>query len=133
MARKKDTLRVLPNPFLFGGDPLCACATDPVEHIAGRYVGATPVVTEIGETMTVGTLTGFLGHAQHEVDWSFVDDVQEIPNTAYYRQQLKDGALVPADVETAAKAGLKFTSVEQMRAKDPNAKPVVKAGKVEAK
>lgn len=133
MARKKETLRVLPNPFLFGGDPLCACATDPVEHIAGRYVGATPVVTEIGETMTVGTLTGFLGHAQHEVDWQFSDDVQEIPNTAYYRQQLKDGALVPADAETAAKAGLKFTSVEQMRAKDPNAKPVVKAGKVEAK
>jgi hypothetical protein len=127
MARKpKDTLRVLPNPFLFGGDPMCACASDPVEHIMGRYIGARPIVTQQGEYAKVGTLSGFIGSDREDVEWEFSTDVQEIPNTAYYRQQLKEGALVPADALTASKAGIqKFTSAEQMLAKDPNATPIV--------
>jgi hypothetical protein len=119
--RQPSRLRVVANPFLFGGDPLCACASDPVEHIPNRYIGAKPLVTAVGEAITVGKYTGTLGGDQHEVDWHFSKEVQEIPDTKYYRDRLKDGSLVPADAETAAKAGLKFTSVEQMLAKDPNA------------
>jgi hypothetical protein len=124
MPKPKDKLRVLPNPFLFGGDPMCACASDPVEHIQGRYIGANPILTQLGEAILVGGLTGFVGGGREDVEWAFSKDIQEIPNTAYYRQQIKDGALVPADAETAAKAGIKnFTTAERMLAKDPNAAP----------
>lgn len=131
MAKKpRDTLRVLPNPFLFGGDPMCACASDPVEHIAGRYIGAVPVVTQRGEMVQVGTLSGFVGSEQHDVEWEFSRDAQEIPNTRYYIDRIREGALVPADAETAAKAGIKnFTTAEQMLAKDPNAVAPAKKGK----
>jgi hypothetical protein len=126
MARKqppKDMLRVLPNPFRFGGNPMCACASDPTPEVdfPRRYIGARPIVRSIGESVTVGKYRGVIGDEQHEVEWEFSSEVQSIPNTGYYRSVLKDGALVPADAETAAKAGLKFTSVEQMLARDPDA------------
>jgi hypothetical protein len=125
VAKAKEKLRVLPNPYLFGGNPLCACASDPVEHIQGRYIGAQPVVKSGGETITVGSLTGFVGGEQTEVEWEFSTEPQEIPKTNYYLQMIREGALVPADAATAALAGIKgFTSAEKLLAKDPNAKPV---------
>jgi hypothetical protein len=135
VAKKpRETLRVLPNPYLFGGEPLCACASDPVEHVEGRYIGARPIVTSPGETITVGTLTGTIGGERHEVEWEFSTEVQEIPDTLYYRQMLRERALVPADAATAAKAGIKgFTSAEALLAKCPDTETGVVTMPVEAK
>lgn len=115
----KEYLRVYANPWLHvdhEGRPCCAVArTDAPEipgEMRGRWVGATPKITVEGESVTVGTLTGYVGgEPSHEVEWEFTDEAQLVPNFGsaggYYRDRIREGALVLADAADAKRLGIK--------------------------
>lgn len=118
MAR--DLLQVYANPWLFTDSAGRACCAVERVEAARRWVGATPIVTALGETVTVGTLTGYVGgEAQHDVVWDFSSEIQTVENNAYYRQQIKDGALVLASETDATRLGLLVKTGKQALTKPP--------------
>jgi hypothetical protein len=129
MAQK---LRVRVNPWLHTDDkgrPCCVVPLDPElkSTISGRYVGAQPVVSkDPRSTVAVAGVQSNPGiWEQNDVAWTFdTETVFELDNTAWYRQQIKDGALVAVDAATASLVGIRFVSPELALTKDPDAKPV---------
>jgi hypothetical protein len=138
----KDFLKVYANPWLHvdhEGRPCCAVERTGSPEIAGeingRWVGATPKVSVKGECITVGTLTGYAGaDAEHEVTWDFSADVQLVPNFGaaggYYRDRIREGALVLENDADAKRLGLKVSTGKSALAPDPTitAKPGLKKG-----
>lgn len=124
--RSLKTLRVLPNPWLHLHPyadgiwrPCCVVACDPVEHspVPGRYVGAMPdvaVETVPAATLRVGRSVVRTQRSRHDLYWKFATEPVEIPNTGYYRDQIRQHALVAADAETAQAAGVKFVEPAQV-------------------
>lgn len=118
MAQK---LRVRVNPGLHlddKGRPCCAVPLDPElpSTIIGRYVGAIPnVAPHSGAVLTVAGVTSDPGvFEQNEITWTFdTATVFELENTAWYRQMLREQALLPADEFTARSAGVEFQTVAQ--------------------
>lgn len=101
------TLKVYANPWLHVDHEGRACCAVEREEFSGRWVGATPKIEVVGEALTVGTLTGYAtGEAQHEVTWTFSADPQDVPDSGYYRDRIREGALVLVDAADAAKLGL---------------------------
>jgi hypothetical protein len=107
MARTKRTLKVLANPWLHLDHEDRPCCVIEREEMAGRWVGATPNVDVVGDAITVGTLAGYVGgEAAHDVTWTFSDELQDVPDTGYYRDRIREGALVLVDPSDVARLGL---------------------------
>lgn len=100
------TLRVLANPWQHldhEGLPAGACACDPDEHNPNRaFVGAKLKATETRKADPKRGIT-----ARHRITFEFSDEVQEVPNTLYYRRACHRGELIAADQETAKACGFK--------------------------
>lgn len=124
--RPSKLLRVLANPWLHihiyaDGVPRPACAVpvDLAEHVPGptnRCVGArieSVVETQKRLTMRVGTKSVQRRPKREEIYWAFASDPETIPNTGYYRDRIQEGALIPADAETAKLAGVPFVEPAQ--------------------
>lgn len=120
----KDTLQVFANPWLhIDSSGRACCAVERIES-PRRWVGASPVVTAIGEAVTVGSLSGYVGgEAQHDVEWKFDEEPQTVENNAYYRMQIKDGALVLVDSADASRLGLSVKTGKVALAKVPQSAP----------
>jgi hypothetical protein len=127
----KDFLKVFANPWLHVDHEGRPCCTVEREEFTGRWVGATPSISVKGEVITVGTLSGYLGGEKpNDVVWAFDPEPQTVPNTGYYRDRIKEGALVLVDASEAARLSLTHyvgNSLELVKtgksalAKDPNA------------
>jgi hypothetical protein len=111
----RQLLRVRTNPSHTRdhlGRPCCAVPCDPVEHVTNglqRYVGARPKVEETGGVMVnVKGRVGVIAYPTSDVTWDFEDGIIELPSTKYYLDQLRSGALLPADETTARSAGIKY-------------------------
>ena len=103
----KRTLKVYANPWLHVDHEGRPCCTVELEEFSGRWVGARPTITASGEALTVGGLTGYLGgDATHDVVWDFDSAPQEVPDTGYYRDRIREGALILVDASDAAKLGI---------------------------
>ena len=122
--REAKTLRVLPNPWLHihiyaDGVPRAAGAlhVDMVEHIPqpNRYVGATAKAEEISKEQGYRVKSSFVRtqEAKHELYWSYADAPITLPNTAYYRGNIRDGSLFAADAATASASGIPFVDPAQ--------------------
>ena len=125
--RGPATLRVLPNPFVrldHAGVPNTTYPFDPTHSPDRRWVGAV-VDRAVGpdglprtrKLDTPGDLTVMIGGRKRYVDRSprkriqFRHDVEQptvLPVTGHYLRGIRQGALVAADSQTAAIAGLAF-------------------------
>lgn len=122
-------LRVYPNPWLAtdrDGLPCAIVPTDPEGDGGGpgQYVGArvdrkrTKVLQDFGENAKhelrspmQRTVYEYMGTASNDPELArklFACEPIEIPRTKYYRQRLREGALLAADAETAASAKARF-------------------------
>lgn len=110
-------LKVLPNPereLDAKGRPCCAVPWDPIHHSAlRRWVGAEPTITVIEKeiTVTVAGKKGRIKPAKTDVTWKFSSVPVEVPNSGYYRDHVRKGALLAADAETARLCGVKLKKV----------------------
>lgn len=124
--RPSKLLRVLANPWLHIhiyadgiARPVCAVPVDMVEHVPGptnRCVGArieSVVETQKRETMRVGTKLVQRKPKREEIYWTFATEPESIPCTGYYRDRIREGALIPADAESAKLAGVPFIEPAQ--------------------
>ena len=124
-------LSVFPNPYSFidaDGNPAGAFPCD-ATHTGGalQFVGARiePVVLEEPETMTVQRRAGGQSVSATIVvrpgreKTRFVFDEKEpelVPDTAYYRQALSRGEILPANDEAARAGGIRgFRGVDELR------------------
>lgn len=119
----QQSLRVLPNPYAFihpEHGPQGAC---PVDN-GGRWGVRRWVGAELDSELTVITedresLKGADYRDNRQVTvFKFSLEPVTVPATAYYRDRLRDGDLVPADKEQADKIGqahCKFLSLEEAK------------------
>lgn len=106
------------------GRPCCAVERPEAPR---RWVGATPKVTAVGELVTVGSLQGYVGgEARHDVAWSFSDEPQTVPNDGYYRDRIREGALILVEDADAKRLGLKVPTGKAALAVDPSASVATK-------
>src|SRR5688572_8375410 len=113
-------LRVLPNPWthihIYADDvprPAGTVGVAMVEHVPApnRYVGARALrADEIQalQTRQIGKHAVVTQPRRTEIYWEYSKEPEKIPNTAYYREQIKNGSLFAADKETASAAGIEF-------------------------
>lgn len=119
----KDTLKVYANPWLHVDSEGRACCAVERPEAPRRWVGASPVVTAVGESVTVGSLSGYVGgEAQHDVTWTFDEGEQVVANDGYYRDRIREGALVLVNEADAKRLGLKVATGKAALAPNPNAK-----------
>lgn len=130
-------LRVYPNPWKAtdrDGLPCAVVPTDPEGDggAPGQYVGArvdrkrTEVLQDFGE-MADHELRSPMQRTRYQYQGIAADDPElgsklfstapiELPPTRYYKQRLREGALIAADRETAELARLRaFVPVEELR------------------
>jgi hypothetical protein len=120
-------LRVLPNPWKgidHLGRPAAALPFDAFEHSPSPgFVGAAMLEKEIAPAQRFKVGTQSFATSPAQVERRLVYDIDPknpvvIPNTAYYRQHIASGDLIPADAATAALAGItKFDGAEKMLAR----------------
>jgi len=111
-------LKVLPNPWScidHLGRPCGVVPCDPVEHVQAqrRWVGAKPKAVQTAPRVAhmVKTTLVVVQEAQHDLTWSYSTEPVEVPNTPYYRERVKQGDLIAADLATANACNLKrFTN-----------------------
>lgn len=104
-------LRVYANPYAHvdhKGRAAGACSCEAINHVAvgdRRWVGASlhPKLS-VHKEREGGDLRAPTG----EVVFEFSNEVQTIPDTPHYKARIRDGALVPADEETADLANVPF-------------------------
>jgi hypothetical protein len=110
------TLRVFPNPWTHidqFGNPAGTCPCDAFEHnpTPGARVGAHIAEAKLvrkGEVRTIaGKATVAIPH-DHQVRWEYSADAVTLPNTAYYRERVREADLIAADEATATVCGIKF-------------------------
>lgn len=136
MAR---VLRVYPNPWAArdkDGVPCGLCPRDPAADAGGpgKFVGArvdakrTVVLQKLEpyelRSAMQRTLYEYVGVASEDaalLEKLMESDPIELPETKYYKERLRERALLPADKETAALADVRF--------QDPKALMSVLAGR----
>lgn len=123
-----DTLKVYANPWLHTdseGRPCCAVERP---EAPSRWVGATLKVKAVGEAITIGTLQGFIGgEPRHDVTWTFSGEPQTVPNDGYYRDRIREGALVLVEEADAKRLGLRVATGKSALAIDPSAPVATKS------
>jgi hypothetical protein len=87
----KRVLRVIANPYLALDVDDRPSAVVQLEGVRGRYVGAELDVPD--------------SEREKKHIYRFTGQPVTVPDTAYYRRQIDDGALVPADEATAKLVG----------------------------
>lgn len=118
MPVRVATLSVFANPWTYideHGRPMGVCTVDVNQHVAERrWVGAR-MGAELLEKAVVERVRGRtheVRHARHKLHIEYALEPEEVPNTAYYREQIRTGALFAADAKSAAVSGLlTFTPV----------------------
>ena len=131
MPRPLKTLRVLPNPWTFIHHelgPQGACVVDLAgrEDAPLRWVGAQrlSVLVEARESMKIGKVTAddprgnraFARFVYTGLKGDLLSgEAIELPNTPYYRQQLEQGALIPADKPTSEAARCAFADLNEAK------------------
>lgn len=110
------TIRVVANPFCAldaSGNPCGAVALDPdAANGAERHIGAkrtTKTLVKFGGVDGLGrTIADPRGAGLYETTWAFSSEPVTVHDTAYHRQRIACGELLPADRETAAALGVAF-------------------------
>lgn len=115
MSSRDRKLLVHPNPYHAlddMGNPAGILPIDP-EHAptVRRFIGAELAAVEVLDRKEEGDLR----HPRQYNTWKFdlVNPV-ELPETQYYLEALKTGVLLPANRETAKRAGMAFPSLTTM-------------------
>lgn len=136
-----QTMRVYPNPFAAfdkDGHPCGVCPRDPESDGGGpgQFVGARIDSKETKVLQDFGKSAKFGDHAAHELrtplqrtKYSYLGissmdpelptllankEPVEIPVTSYYKERLREGSIVAADLETAQRARTPFTPPAQL-------------------
>lgn len=127
MPIRVPTLRVYANPWTYideHGRPMGVVMVDVNNHVNDRrWVGARLGAEEI-EKAQVQVVKGRESEtrpARHKLHLEVAPEGEEVPNTAYYRERIKNGELFAGDAQTASVAGLKEflpVYVAEARARD---------------
>ncbi len=116
--RSSAVLCVYPNVFAVAdhrGRLSAAVRFDPDHGRAGS-------VHFVGAQMKKRPVAGFVRNAQNEkgvrktiydVTIAHSIDIQRVPHTDFFKRQIKDGALMPADEATARTVGVKFVEPQK--------------------
>lgn len=109
-SRLDMTVRVLPNPYHsldHEGRPIGICPKERPMSMAGGHQGYVGAV--ILATIPKKLEDGHQGTASQDTVFHFSrEPVQLNDPRGYYRQAVKHGALIAADVKTATMAGVKY-------------------------
>lgn len=112
MSRFSKQVRVVANPFHTLDHRGRPCGVFPVEpRTVGESLGYVGAKVDATKTKVLrAKVEGDIRPSFQNTEYSFSRDPVSVPMTAYYRQGLRSGAILPADEAAAKWAGITFTA-----------------------